>query len=164
MRTLAFAVKEARTTPSRIQISKLAGLLTLAGPPDSPEGQRAYFALRILFLNQRRLGSWDQTIKCIPLKKEAILHLALCVEEFNRVAGSTALATAPIKLDKVVSVMLEVSNPKVYVQEAARNNFLKPSALWHPNSLAAAQKRMKGALGALSRDRADKPIIPVVED
>jgi hypothetical protein len=143
-----------RLRPASDKIIRLAALLTLVEEdPTTEAGQRAFWAFKALFLNGARLPRWDSALQHIPPDRRAIMRVVDACHWFGHYAGPGVLAKGHLMLDQVVGVMMEIDDPQGYIAHAARTDFLKPGALFHPNTLAAARNRMRGSLGVLGRDR-----------
>lgn len=153
MKTIHNASRVARMKPADHLVARLAAYLTLVGPPEDPEAQRAFWAIKGLFITQKRLHQWERALKKIPAEREAVMQVVECYQALAAAAGTRKWETAKFDLVQVVTVMLEIPNVQAYVRDAKHNDFLEPGSLFHPNSLAAARKRLRGALGTLSRDQ-----------
>lgn len=155
MRLVHNACRAERMRPALEKVIRLAALLAVAAEePSSQDGQRAFWAFKCLFINGARLPRWDAALQKIPPDRTAVLRVAECCRIFGHFAGPRDLAKGHFALDQVIGVMLELEDPQGYIEHAARSGFLKPGALFHPNTLESARKRLRGSLGTLARDRA----------
>lgn len=170
MRHWSMSMKQARGVPARKDATlRLAALTAIVGPPNDAEAQRAFYALRGLFLRGERAGRWRAAIDAIPATRDGVLRIADCVREYGRVADEGRLFKGRYRLDVVVGVMAKVADPAAYVRHAAKTNFLEPGALFHPNTYRAAESRIRGALdrrneGARAHTDAVESRIKVVRD
>lgn len=154
-RVLLNAAGVERIRPPRDKILRLAALLTITGTTASPEAQRLFWAIRALFLNPARIARWEAALHAIPADRVVLLRIADCCFHFAAAAGDKALPKGQFQLDQVVTVMRDISDPEAYVENGARSNFLAPGALFHPNTLEAARRRLRGAMGEQAHDRPD---------
>lgn len=147
------AVKMLRLNVSEHLVVRLAAHLALVGSPNDAEAQRVFWALKALFLVETRTHQWERALAVVPATKEGVQKIALCFQEYANVAGTLKWDSAKFDLVQVIRVMLEIPDPRAYIQHAARSDFLEPRALFHPSTFAAIKDRLRGSMGTLSRDR-----------
>lgn len=132
---------------------RLAGLLAIVGGPDVERARDHFHAIRGLFFRQARVPRWGKAAGSIPADPAMGLErITACAREYGKVTDVSRLFRGKIRLDQVVRVMVQIGDAEAYMWHAARSDFLNPHALFHPNTLAAARRRVRGALGTLSRD------------
>ncbi len=145
--------------PQRYLFVKLAALTALVGDTKDEEAKGVYYALSCLFFSQNRIPRWPMAIDAIPPNKDTLLRVTACVKAYGEYAdpkGNWPLKRSNITLDRVVKVMTEVEEPEIYVKHLVGDGFLRPSAIFHPNTLTNMKKKLRGALsvtgGRLRKD------------
>lgn len=120
----------------------IAGLLTLVGPPESPEGIEAFNSLTGLLLHPRRLPRLRQALNLIPPDPGAILSVCRAISYYARVSGKDP-SRERIRLDVVIQGILSIPSPEDYIRIQVRQDFTNLGGIFHENTIAAAKKDPK---------------------
>lgn len=143
--------KASEKTDGRVTLGDLiffAGLLALVGTKKDEEAQVAHNILKYLLLVPQRTPRIRPALEAIPPTRGGVLRIVWAAQAFVRVTGRT-LEQDYVKVDQVIKVMAQVSDPEAYVKHVSRQSGLfKLGVIFHPGTLESAKKVLRGAFAA----------------
>lgn len=110
-------------------------------------GMRVNAALKLLFFSRTRYKEWGRALDLLPADAKLLLQVADHVDAYQRHVKKDDLRSGQYKLHEVLSCMLEVPNPDVYVRHVSATGIVHPRALYHPNTVRVARDQLRGSLG-----------------
>lgn len=134
------------SNPGDEAVVKMAGLLHLVS--DEDEREQCLYAIISVFVGSRgrRTRRWGKIWDKLPPKPETPRRIRDCVHAYNRYCGRE-IADERFDLDQVVKTMVQIPDAKAYVSWCANDDLLKATAVFHPNTLELARKRLRGVFG-----------------
>lgn len=132
----------------------LAARLAEVGPPDDAEAQLVFTQIRDLILRPMRIKTPSRrggmaTVQTIPHLRETLAALPPNTKALQQVAAALRcwrtitkqdLSTNKFKPAHVISTMLQVPSPEAYIKHLAAKGMPHLALIFHPNTLARAQK------------------------
>lgn len=128
--------------PADDQLLYLAGAITTVGPPDSTEGQEAYWAIIALFSGRMRQSRWPVSIQIIREAIERFPRVVESVHAYQKYTGRD-VKNDNFRLDRVLRVMLDIPGPKVYVESFPKEGW-KVGQVFHRGTFNSKKKRLRG--------------------
>lgn len=136
-------------------VTRIAALLTLMGPPRSARGDLAFRAFSdLLFATRGSSAQYGQVpglrdaLDALPPDPESLIRVVVAVVTFQQIHGSLSdPKRSRFNTRRVIEVMLQLPDPKTYVENLAERGFDHPGAVFHENTLKRARTTMRGVFG-----------------
>ena len=150
--SLKSAIKLAsfRPGPPRREVIRLAAVMSLLGKVE--DNKDAYWAIKALFFNNYRTGQWCAALDLISTDVD-LERVVEAVALYNTLS-TKMIASCRFNLSQVIAVMLQAKNPKALITSCVKGGIDHIGGIFHPNTLRAAERRLRGSLGPLADESA----------
>lgn len=148
------AAKIERVQPPKRELVRLAAVLSMLGT--STDNKEAYWSVKVLFFNKYRIAHWASALDLFSAEAQ-VTKVVQCVDAFTELSPLD-LTRCRFNLVDVIKVMLDARSPQALIKSCVRDGIDHLGGIFHPNTLKAAEKRVRGALGKLADEDATKAI------